>query len=284
MGGYSDEIDFALDVLRPYASHTLFINPLACLGFAVCRLSVNHRGSSATYRIHGHCGSSPCIGRHWVQCDVFAHGQTLFVLFTNTLPESADPQTIANAFCSAHKQCHFRSGDAPTPKGMCGWALLGRLFDRYRIPFPIVSRQMTQALFQSQFSQLLSLILDRANEAWADSTDDSSLRKLAYSVRANFLRRILSKPGPAEYLSAGAPDADASMPPATTVAGPIDPLTVHDPWAQAVRQSSKWEDLKLIASRPPLRRLSQQIPATDSSPPGFEESGWCDPCLQRDHR
>lgn len=73
---------------------------------------------------------------------------------------------------------------------------------------------MTQALFQSQFSQIMSLILDRANEAWADSTEDDSLRKLPYSVRANFLHRILSRPGPAEYLSAGAQDADASVSPA----------------------------------------------------------------------
>ena len=257
----SDEIDFALDLLRPYASHTLFINPLVWDTQSAAFRSIS--GVQVPLTGFTDIVVPLRVGRHWVQCDVFAHGQTLFVLFTNTLPEFVDPQHIADAFArlfAVHtSNVTFVSGDVPTPEGMCGWALLGRLFDRYRVPIPSVSRQMTEALFQSQFSQVMHLILDRANEAWADSTDDSSLRRLAFSVRANFLHRILSKPGPAEYLSAGAQDADANMSPAPPTT-PVDPLTVHDPWAQAVRQSSKWEDLKLQAGHPFVDSSNKSLP------------------------
>ena len=113
---------------------------------------------------------------------------------------------------------------------------------------------------RDRFSQVLALILDHANAAWADNADDTSLRKLAFSVRASFLHRILSKPGPAEYMSAGAQDGDATMSPAPSPAGPVDPLSLHDPWAQAIRQSSKWEDLKLQAGHPFVDSANKAIP------------------------
>lgn len=171
---------------------------------------------------------------------MFAHGQSLFVLFTNTLPDIADPKVIAEAFgrlFAVHaSNVTFVTGDVGAPEGRCGWSLLKRVFDRYRIPIPTVSTQLVQAWSESQFSQILELILDCANAAWADNTEDTALRKLAFSVGGSFLRRILSKPGPAEYLCAGAQDADATMSPKVASTGPIDPLSVHDSWAQALRQ------------------------------------------------
>ncbi|CAK8987812.1 unnamed protein product, partial [Durusdinium trenchii] len=204
------------------------------------------------------------VGRHWVQCDVFTQRQTLFVLFTNSLPSDVNPQIIAEAFgqlFAVHESnVTFVASDISTPDGMCGWSLLKRLFDRYRIPIPTVSTQLTHALSESQFSQLLALILDHANPDWADATEDTSLRKLAFSVRVSFLRRILSKPGPAEYMSAGAQDADATMTPAAPTTSPVDPLSIHDPWAQAIRQSSKWEDLKLQVGHPFVDSANKSIP------------------------
>ena len=132
----SDEIDFALDLLRPYASHTLFINPLVWDTQSAAFRSIS--GVQVPLTGFTDIVVPLRVGRHWVQCDVFAHGQTLFVLFTNTLPESVDPQHIADAFArlfAVHtSNVTFVSGDVPTPEGMCGWALLGRLFDRYRVP------------------------------------------------------------------------------------------------------------------------------------------------------
>lgn len=105
--------------------------------------------------------------------------------------------------------------DVLTPVGMCGWALLKRIFDRFRIPIPEVAVQPIHALEQSQFAQVTSSILDHANEAWADSTEDTSLRKLAYAVRSTFMHRILYKPATSEYLAAGVPEPpDATMQPA----------------------------------------------------------------------
>ena len=248
----SDEIDFALDVVRLYASHTLIITPLVWDPHAASLRSMT--GVQAPLTGFTDFVVPLRVGRHWVQCDVFVQGQNLFVLFTNSLPNDANPQSIAEAFgrlFAIHESnVTFVASDVNTPEGMCGWSLIKRLFDRYRIPIPAVSKQVIQALSESQFSQVLTLILEHAHAAWADTTDDTCLRKLAFAVRASFLHRILAKPGPAEYMSAGAQDADATMTPALSPTTPVDPLTVHDPWAQAIRQSSKWEDLRLPIGHP----------------------------------
>ncbi|CAK9035740.1 unnamed protein product [Durusdinium trenchii] len=76
--------------------------------------------------------------------------------------------------------------DADTPEGMCGWSLVKRVFDRFRIPIPEVAMPLVDALSKSQFGQTITSILDNANAAWADSTEDVSLRKLAYAVRNTF--------------------------------------------------------------------------------------------------
>ena len=87
-----------------------------------------HRDHVVPLRVHS----------HWVQCDIFRHGQSLFVLFANALPTGADPRAIAHSFgeiFSIHPAniTHVVS-DVPTPVGMCGWPLLKRIFDRFRIP------------------------------------------------------------------------------------------------------------------------------------------------------
>lgn len=186
------------------------------------------------------------------------------MLFTNSLPSDVNPQTIAEAFgrlFAVHdNNVTFVASDISTPEGMCGWSLIKRLFDRYRIPVPAVSTQLTQALSESQFSQALALILDHGNSDWADNTEDTSLRKLAFSVRASFLHRILSKPGPAEYMSAGAQDADASMPPASPAVGPVDPLSVH------IRGLRRFANLPKQATRLPTQPTNRSLKFIDCKP------------------
>ena len=180
----SDEIDFALDVVRLYVSHTLIITPLVWDTHTTSFRSI----TGVETPLAGFTDFVVPIGRHWVQCDVFAQGQTLFVLFANSLPNDADPQVIAVAlgrlFGAHESNVTFVASDTSTPEGMCGWSLIKRLFDRYRIPIPAVAVQMTQALSESQFSQVLALILDHANASWADNTDDTTRTSGIYVGRS----------------------------------------------------------------------------------------------------
>ena len=186
------------------------------------------------------------------------------MLFANSLPLGAEPQEIALYFgriMSIHPaNVTYVVHDADTPEGMCGWSLVKRVFDRFRIPIPEVAMPLVDALSKSQFGQTITSILDNANAAWADSTEDVSLRKLAYAVRNTFLHRILHKPGPPDYLSAGTTDAhDVTMQPTANV-GPVDPLTVNDPWAKAQHQASRWEDLKLPSVHPFVDTAQKPVP------------------------
>ena len=210
----SDEMDFALDLLRPHHPATLFCAP------AIWQPAQNMlhylNDIIPDLRAHRHIVWLVATGNHWVQLELYALTDHTAVYFT--VPHADRQQLhplLMFAVAAAETDLNELTVDyvdQDAPPDMCGYHLLNQLFHRLMLQVGPLGDAQFRGL---SISRSVAEIHETRNEAglvWRQSGACDELIEFANNLRCWFIVRVIENRFPVHYIAAGA--VDANMAPA----------------------------------------------------------------------
>ena len=277
----SDEMDFALDFLRPHHPATLFCAPAIWQPAQAMLHYLND--IIPDLRAHRHIVWIVATGNHWVQIELYALTDHTAVYFT--VPP-ADRQRLHPllmcAIAAAETDLNELTVDyvdQDAPPDMCGFHLLSQLFHRLMLQVGPLGDAQLRAIGISRFFEEIDDTRNEAGLVWRQSGACDELVEFATHVRSWFIIRVIENRFPVHYIAAGAGDAEmlpsdnapkikpgetAGKGSGSTTPSAPDPWLANDPWSKRPPrpQQSKWEDLTLQAPLPFVNQTGHALGQT----------------------
>ena len=258
----SDEIDYALEILRWQHPNTLFCAPASWNHHTRELRFMNNL--QPEYRSYRHISWFIAMHNHWIHVELSQYHQGIALYVTTPPAWRHLIQPVIEVLVRGAEVdptiLHVHFLEQWDPEGMCGFAILFRMLRRAQINIGPVGDPQIRLLVTHDLAEQIQDVRNEATFEWLQAGVPPEFLNFAINIRNWFLVRILEGRFPAHAVAAGAvssdqemQDAQRAMPaaqatkPSQPSVQPPDPWAGGDPWSKKIPRpaQSKWEDLTI---------------------------------------